>query len=111
MPNMRWGFTDRPATREDVKACVGPGWGKLLDDLMDDLDKLGWNGSVMQVKEKFGGLRFYIGSATDEVFERVAKAEQDSYHICEQCGKDGTLRRKGWWRTLCEECQTGVERN
>jgi hypothetical protein len=102
---MIWGFTGREATEEDVLACVGPGWSQLLKDLMADLESLGWDGTIMQVKEKFGGLRFYIGSATDVVWKRIKEAEAKSYDICEACSKDGSIRKEGWWKTRCDECQ------
>jgi len=59
---------------------------------------------VVQCKEKFGGLRFYITCAPTEVFNMIHKAEDDSYKICEECGKPGKLRRDlAWWLTLCDE--------
>jgi RNA polymerase-binding transcription factor DksA len=59
---------------------------------------------VVQAKEKFGGLRFYITSAPQEVHDLIHKAEEESYHICEECGKKGTLRKDlGWWLVLCEK--------
>jgi len=59
---------------------------------------------VVQCKEKFGGLRFYITTAPKQVFEIINKAEDKSYKICEICGKKGILRNKlPWWRTLCLE--------
>ncbi len=70
---------------------------------------------VQQVKEKFGGLRFYIGSAPQAVHDMIHKAEAESYYICERCGLDvrdyddkeyhSYYRDKlGWVRTLCDDC-------
>jgi hypothetical protein len=65
---------------------------------------LGWDKQVTQVKEKFGGLRFYINEGTDEIFKRISEAENKSYEICEVTGEPGTLRTDiGWYRTLCDE--------
>jgi hypothetical protein len=91
-------------TKDQIKRCVGPGWGPLLDKLVDDLLALGWDGYVAQVKEKFGGLRFYIGCATDEVFSRIDQAEEESFRICEECGSPGKPRDGGWIKTLCDSC-------
>ena len=44
---------------------VEPGWFPLIKDLITDLIELGWNKEVCQVKEKFGGLRFYINDVSD----------------------------------------------
>jgi len=55
-------------------------------------------------KEKFGGLRFYINEGSDEIFNRITKAENDSYEICERCGEKGEIRRDiGWYLTLCNK--------
>jgi hypothetical protein len=83
---------------------VGLGWFPLIKDLITDLIELGWNKEVCQVKEKFGGLRFYINAATSEAHKRISQAEIESMSICEVTGKPGKLRTDiGWYRTLCDE--------
>ena len=57
---------------------VGKGWWNILDRLSHDLYRLGWDGSLHQYKEKFGGLRFYIGGTSDLMEKRIAKAEEES---------------------------------
>ena len=80
------------------------GWYPLLKDLIVDLIGLGWDKQICQVKEKFGGLRFYIYEGSDEIHARISKAENQSYEICEVTGKPGQLRTDlGWIETLCEE--------
>jgi hypothetical protein len=78
------------------------GWFPLIEKLVEDLIALGWDREVAQIKEKFGGLRFYIGSGTQAIFERISKAEEESYTICETCGEPGKLRGGGWLKTLCD---------
>lgn len=95
-------WVGKPYPREDVLLGVGKGWHPLVNELIDDLFQLGWDGSLHQIKEKFGGLRFYIGAGSDEVHARINKAEDDSYHICDVCGKPGKLRTGGWLATLCD---------
>jgi hypothetical protein len=97
-------YTDR----EPIINCgffeIGDGWFPLIKELIEDLISLGWDKQTCQVKEKFGGLRFYINTGSDEIFDRISKAEEDSYKICEKCGKPGELRNDiGWYRTLCDE--------
>jgi hypothetical protein len=83
---------------------VEPGWFPLIKDLITDLINLGWNKEVCQVKEKFGGLRFYINDGSDEVFNRIHKSEKESLTICEITGKIGELRTDiPWFRTLSDE--------
>lgn len=94
----------------------GDGWYKLIRDLCvsirEMLKKNPIDGfTVVQVKEKFGGLRFYIGYGSDKIFKRIHKAEEESYHICESCGESGKLRTDlGWWRTLCDKCYNHYKR-
>lgn len=95
---------DKELSREDIKRCVGSGWSDIIDRLIDDLEKLGWNGRVAQVKEKFGELRFYIDEGTDSMFDRIEKATTESLRTCEDCGAPGEIRGGGWLRTLCDNC-------
>lgn len=59
-----------------------------------------------QVKEKFGGLRFYMEGSTDEIREIVREAEAECWKTCESCGtkKDVAIRKGSWVRVLCLEC-------
>jgi hypothetical protein len=76
----------------------------LIKDLITDLIELGWNKEVCQVKEKFGGLSFYINDATDEVHNRIIEAGNLSYKTCETCGEEGKLRTDiGWHTTYCNK--------
>ena len=60
--------------------------------------------TIDQVKEKFGGLRFYYSGGDDQISGMVSFAESLCDSICEETGNAGRLCvRGGWWRTLCEE--------
>ena len=72
---------------------------------------------VVQVKEKFGGLRYYITAAPEYVHNLIHDAENKSFYVCEHCGKEnpeykkGDKRYKGFYRdklpwilTLCDDC-------
>jgi hypothetical protein len=62
---------------------------------------------ALQVKEKFGGLRFYCRGGDHYTNALIAMAESMSYRICENCGKmDETVSRnsKRWIKTTCENC-------
>lgn len=50
---------------------------------------------VVQVKEKFGGLRFYVQNACEEIYDLISQAEKCSYGICEICGASGRLMKTG----------------
>ena len=59
---------------------------------------------AVQVKEKFGGLRFYMSSESDEMYEAIKEAEAEAWKTCEVCGSPGKPRGGGWIRTLCDAC-------
>jgi hypothetical protein len=58
---------------------------------------------AVQVKEKFGTLRFYADNISPDQDKYIAFAENMSARTCEVCGKRGKLRAGGWLRTLCGE--------
>ena len=58
---------------------------------------------AVQVKEKFGGLRFYYDGGDDYVRGLVSLAESWAACTCEECGQIGTMRTGGWIRTLCDQ--------
>ena len=100
----------------------GNGWFDTVWRLYEDLEPLiadaekatGRPFEVLQVKEKFGGLRFYANYTTDAVRSRIDAARAESLRTCEICGQPGTQREHRWIRTLCdqhdrEEVDTGKQ--
>jgi hypothetical protein len=57
--------------------------------------------TVAQIKEKFGGLRFYYDGGDDVINGMVRMAEAWAGHACEECGAPGERRSGGWIKTLC----------
>ena len=55
-----------------------------------------------QIKEKFGGLRFYTRKHDDRVQDMITVAEYLSEMTCEVCGAPGERRGGGWVKTLCD---------
>lgn len=87
----------------------GDGWYSLIYALCRNIDRLVKEGDpypkVVQVKEKFGGLRFYIDTGSDAIFNIIDFAEDLSYSICEKCGSTRNVTQtKGWIITLCKHC-------
>lgn len=67
------------------------------------------NFEVRQVKEKFGGLRFYKNGGDKRYNEHVQAMQIQSYYTCEECGDPGTFRGDlGWVRTLCTACYEDI---
>jgi hypothetical protein len=100
--------------RVQPAGLVGKGWWPILDRLMGRLIELGWNRELAQVKEKYGGLRFYIYGVDekiyDAVYEAIDDAEAEAARTCEWCGTPGKCSSwdAGWMLTLCDKC--GEER-
>jgi hypothetical protein len=75
-----------------------------LEPLVAELEEArGPKFEVLQVKEKFGGLRFYVNCRKDAAIrQRIGIAAQESFHTCEICGQPGRLREDSWIKTLCD---------
>jgi len=104
---MTWGWyrNGAEATLADIQSQVGKGWGDILERLVIDLANLGWNGEVMQVKEKFGVLCFYVGASNAAIRNRIDQAGEESAITCEWCGQLGSVdERYHWMLTLCPQC-------
>ncbi len=92
----------------------GDGWFHLINELSKDLEPLAKDlynpeefstPNAIQVKEKYGLLRFYMSTETEEMSKLIRFAEASSAQICEICGKKGSPKhRNGWYATRCEEC-------
>ncbi len=65
---------------------------------------------AVQVKEKFGGLRFYYDGGDDRIYGMVRMAESWASCTCEECGAPGKHRSGGWIRTLCDEHEQAYQK-
>lgn len=87
--------------------AVGPGWYDLVDACDRALTMVAPDYKVLQIKEKFGGLRYYITDVPPDALELtqgiITAAEELASHTCEECGQPGTLRSEFWYRTQCDE--------
>lgn len=92
--------------------CDG-GWGALIAELETRLMALSPDYTISQVKEKFGGLRYYANAGdvnaetSKRFYDLIHEAETKSFEICECCGQPGQLSRRGkhgWYKTLCPKC-------
>lgn len=87
----------------------GNGWFDVIDVLCDELERQAeWAKQAppraIQVKEKFGGLRFYTDRSNDVYFALTKLAESMSFRVCENCGNPGKLRPGIVVSTLCSTC-------
>lgn len=111
-------FADRYASMQTTCMCWGfdcnDGWYWLIDNLcntiqnyIDQNQHLNISQVVAtQVKEKFGGLRFYINGGDEHIDGIIWLAESLSYHICEKCGSTKDVSQtEGWVYTECPDCK------
>lgn len=106
---MRWGF------------MCGDGWFSIVRELSQQIEEAArlagvvpdsdeWP-CVMQVKEKFGGLRFYLsGGCSFELGSSIRRlvdaAHEHSLSTCESCGCPATLsEHEHWLRVECARCR------
>ena len=116
-------FRQKDLSMKETCMCwgieCGDGWYMLIDKLCSNLQ---WNTDqnnhkyddgkdsypqieAVQVKEKFGGLRFYVQGSIDKQDGVIWFAESLSYEICEKCGStDNVSQTKGWITTFCKKC-------
>jgi len=97
----------------------GDGWYNLLDGLLRTItshEKYAKKNDakyvpikVLQIKEKFGGLRFYYSGGDEFISGVVTMAEAMSERTCDVCGDVGKLRDTGWLATRCETHINGVD--
>lgn len=93
----------------------GDGWFDLIWELSEDIEKILKDVEpdpdcepfeIIQVKQKFAGLRVYTNWSTHSIDERIAKAEEDSYYVCEHCGMPGEKTSDGHWLLVsCHDCK------
>jgi hypothetical protein len=117
-------YVDRNASMQNTCMCwgfdVGDGWFKPIYELSQKLEKLiekdieenkneedYLHPRASQVKEKYGGLRFYMFSATEEMQKLIYETENLCSEICEDCGNTAkTTSVGGWFLTLCDKCNS-----
>jgi hypothetical protein len=99
--------------------AVGKGWRPIIEKLskhiqghIDFKEKQGLpidQVIVQQVKEKFGGLRFYYDGGDDYIRGLVSISESWAGASCEVCGNLGHRTQGGWIKTLCDAHEIEAE--
>lgn len=59
---------------------------------------------VVQVKEKFGGLRWYDDGCPESTKDIIHKYEILSTSLCVECGKPATKHTSPWILPVCDAC-------
>ena len=88
---------------------TGNGWYDLIEKLSLKLEQILLSMPeeerkryrAIQVKQKFGGLRFYFSNYTPEISSHIVEAENKSMFICEVCGEAGEMIGSAIMRVRC----------
>ena len=96
----------------------GNGWFNLIDDLSADLqdtcDRYGVQIEAVQVKSKWGGMRYYYGvkdlenievddTFLKEINQLIKTAESKSFDICQGCANIKEEENKN--QSYCQTCK------
>ena len=127
----RYLVTKYPLIFKDIGGEIecGSGWFWILDALCTNIDNAYKNAVrqwelvvsqnkelagvecpyMVQIKEKFGGLRVYTHNNMEgwarDTLSYVDMAETMAYRTCENCGEPAALvNDSGWMRMECEVC-------
>jgi hypothetical protein len=108
----------RPIYDELEEFACGDGWFDILFDLSGEVIQACKDNNVplgaehdegffvRQVKEKYGGLRYYVSYSFTCLCDLIDSAEAKSIKTCEMCGKPGRLKQiNSWWVTICPKCE------
>lgn len=86
---------------------INPGWLKIVREIFEYCDANKYPIQVVQIKEKFGDLRFYYDTDSDDYNEEheewISNKERESGRTCMWCGAPGEHRPGGWIKVTCDE--------
>ncbi len=101
---------------DDIPLGWNIAFGKqMVEELGALLEKYNYQGeySICQIKEKFGGLRWYDNGFPTEGYEEykewLDKYEELSFKTCIDCGKPAKYFTRGWITPICEDCAKEYE--
>ena len=101
---------------DDIPLGWNIAFGKqMVEELGALLEKYNYQDeySICQIKEKFGGLRWYDNGLPTEGYEEykewLDKYEELSYKTCIDCGKPAKYFTRGWITPICEDCAKEYE--
>lgn len=86
---------------------------KMCEEIREELlraggEKLLNEYMIVQIKEKYGQLRWYDSGFTEEGSKIISKYARLSECTCIRCGKPATLISTGWISPWCDECAGNV---
>jgi len=95
-------FVESGYDKQLALESVDNGWAPLIEELFSFIETHKITEKIIQVKEKWGGLRIYTDIINPILDQKILEIEKRSFFICEACGEPGMMRGGGRYRTLCE---------
>lgn len=81
---------------------------QLCKDIQEVLDKYNCEMFIMDIKEKYGEMRFYFMLSNDdaygEVLDVIERYREISRVTCLYCGKPADYVTTGWITPICKHC-------
>ena len=87
-------------------------WIPTVDTLCSSIqaicDENNFQITCIQMKEKYGALRFYTDYGNPQIDKLIFAAEKATTHICQKCGESSDSvhpTTSGWVQYLCNKCR------
>lgn len=81
---------------------VMPGWYHIVQLCHQEIEAHNPYYKIVQIKEKFGQLRYYVDQSDPVIDKIITKYETMSSETCEKCGGPGALIINSYrYKTLC----------
>jgi hypothetical protein len=117
-------YAQKDLPRTESLMCYGfpgDGWFELIDELSFDIqnlcDQKGFQVEAVQVKSKWGGLRFYITSTDEcdvdnsdyEILRKlISAAESKSFNVCQRCSNEIKESDRSLQNNFCSGCKLNI---
>ena len=107
-------YTELDGMPEGWKKAFGEQICEEIQKLLEEADYV-YKYRILQIKEKFGGLRWYDNTVPESIRERlnaiITKYEDLSERTCVECGAPATKISTGWISPWCDKCAEEIHDN
>ena len=109
IPEYDWEYTELDEMPDGWRIAFGE---QMCEELKTELERIGflYDYRIVQIKEKYGCLRWYDNGISREGHKIIGKYEEISKGICICCGKPATRITLGWISPFCDDCVPEDER-
>ena len=101
--HQRYAYTELDLMPDGWRAKFGE---QLCEELREELIRVNYLDKyrIMDIKDKYSGLRWYDNGNTKKGYEIIHKYEELSYKTCIECGRPATKISCGWINPYCDKC-------